>query len=477
MNKLQKSGLILSLLIMSNLPVSAEQQKPKTVRDISNIQVNENSLRAAVASRTLTWLTGSSSNNDYVSVGRMANFFGFVAFRVSSGHSLSRGQVSKHTLAVLNDTQRRQLISLVNTQKPPFEQTGKARFNMNRALEGLLVGEKISRNGFLVLGRKYGASEAELGRVLGQVFGSISQTLTADQKSQLVNIREAHQSGLGADIDLPNPRIKLPRADKKELTNLAARLLSWTTGTQDFNDFEVVGKPSQHFGFVSLRIESNHGVRRGDIAKQVLALLTPEQQKMLDVAAAENIREFNDFLAVRARLMRTLEVALSGKTIDRNRVKALGSAIGEREASMTWSQAQAMLKVRNTLSDSQSAKLLAMRTKYTAAGKANLPENPIERGRQLFAQCALCHSSNTQQSIGPSLDRIVGAPVAGDPFFSGYSSALRQFSVDQPNWTEQALNAFLQSPKSLVPGTYMGFDGIGQSEDRVAVITYLKSRL
>ena len=91
---------------------------------------------------------------------------------------------------------------------------------------------------------------------------------------------------------------------------------------------------------------------------------------------------------------------------------------------------------------------------------------------ELGARARTCHAK-----VGLILDRIVGAPVAGDPSFSGYSSALRQFSVDQPNWTEQALNAFLQSPKSLVPGTYMGFDGIGQSEDRVAVITYLKSRL
>lgn len=46
------------------------------VRNISKIEVDEAKLREAVASRVLTWLTGRSSNNDYVSVGRLANFLG-----------------------------------------------------------------------------------------------------------------------------------------------------------------------------------------------------------------------------------------------------------------------------------------------------------------------------------------------------------------------------------------------------------------
>jgi len=231
----------------------------------------------------------------------------------------------------------------------------------------------LSREAFLELGRKYGAAEAQLGRVIGQNFGVIAQTLSSSQVDALANIRALHISGKGQTIERQGLKLKLSKNDKKELVNLAARFLSWTTGSSEFNDFEVVGKPSQHFGFVSLRIESNHGVKRGDIAKEVLSMLVPEQQKIL--------------------------------------IHQLGGAVGEVEASMTWSQATAMLHVRDSLSEDQSADLLAMRAKYTATAQDSLPDDPVDRGRQLFAQCVLCHGSTEHNPIAPTLAGIVGRCV------------------------------------------------------------------
>ncbi len=472
-----RSRVLLALIAVPLLSFSAfAQDRAVALRDITNQQVDERRLREAVASRTLTWLTGSSSNNDYISVGRTANFFGFVALRVSSGQSLTRSAVAQDTLAVLTDDQRGGLVALLEDQKPAHERTLNARHQMNRALEGMLVGEVISEEAFLELGRVYGAAEAELGRVIGQRLGDVAQTLTPDQQMALHDIRTAYISGQGDQIARQPARLRLSQEDKQELVNLAARLLSWTTGSQEFNDFEVVGKPSQHFGFVSLRIESNHGVQRGSVANEVLALLRPDQQQMLDAAAIQNAEVFEDFLAVRAQLMRTLEGALSGATIDASQVAQIGASVGEIEASMTWAQALAMLNVRNSLSDAQSADLLAMRAKYTGTILDTLPDDPIERGRQLFAQCVLCHSATGELAVGPDLTRIVGKRIAADPSFEGYSPALSAFGHAQGAWNEALLDSFLKSPKALVPGTSMGFDGFDAEQDRAALIAYLRSR-
>ncbi|WFE89065.1 c-type cytochrome [Roseibium porphyridii] len=448
------------------------------LRDISKIQVDERRLTEAVASRTLTWLTGNSANNDYISVGRLANFFGFVGLRVASRHSLKRSRIAQETLSVLNERQRAAMVSLVHDQMDALKEAQQARHEMNRALEGLLAFEPVTKERFIELGRDYGSHEAELGRVLAQTFGDIAQTLSTDQKQALTAIRVAHvsgeaQQGSGAG----SLRLKkLSKADKKELVNVSARFLSWTTGSQEFNDFEVVGKPSQHFGFVALRIDSNHGVKRGAVAKQVMEMLTPSQIDRLRDAAQHNAREFPEFLTVRAQLMRVLETSLSGQRIDTARVAHLGAEIGEIEASMTWSQAMAMLDVRNGLSETQSAELLAMRAKYTAQTDAVSIEDPVERGRQLFAQCALCHKSSNQQSVGPSLDDVVGKPIASDPAFDRYSPALLKYAKAEGTWSEEQLDEFLRSPKNLVPGTVMGFDGYKMTEDRAALIAYLKSR-
>jgi cytochrome c2 len=473
------SFLSAMLLTTSALSASGETSNAKPVRDISKVRVQQRQLEEAVASRTLTWLTGSSSNNDYISVGRSANFFGFVALRVSSGHSLTRSHVARETLAVLNREQTECLTKLLEAQKVPFEQTQTARFAINRALEGLLVGEVISQSEFLKLGRAYGAAEANLGRVIGDEFGQIAQSLSVAQKSQLASIRTRHVSGqanLGANgKNAPGIKLRLSKKDKQELVNLAARFLSWTTGSPEFNDFEVVGKPSQHFGFVSLRLETNHGVKRSDVAKQILALLTPDQREFIKRSAVLNIEQFEDFLQTRGRLMRALEVALDGGSIDVELSRKLGADVGEIEAAMTWAQAQAMLDVRNSLSQEQSTLLLEMRAKYTAVDDINTSKNMIDRGRQLFAQCSLCHTEK-DGAIAPNLYGIVGKNIAIDRKFAAYSPAMLAFSKSTDAWTEEKLIGFLQSPRKLIPGTTMGFSGFDNSDDARAIVEFLKQR-
>ncbi|MFA0440551.1 hypothetical protein BCU70_07630 [Vibrio sp. 10N.286.49.C2] len=459
------------------LPASyAADVKAKPVRDISKIEVREKVLEEAIASRTLTWLTGSAANNDYMSVGRMANYFGFVGFRVASGHSLSRSAVAKQTLAVLTASQQQLLVRLLEEQTLPFERAQQARFSINRALEELLVGESVSEANFLALGREYGASEAALGRVIGQRFGEIAQTLSAAQRDELSDIRAAHISGRGADIPSKGSKIKLGKEEKKELVNLAARFLTWTTGTQEFNDFEVVGKPSQHFGFVSLRMASNHGVKRGSVAQEVLAMLTPQQRSIIQVAARQNVDDFKHFLDARSALMRVLEMALLGQTIDEALVQKYGREVGGVEARMTWTQANAMLAVRNQFSDQQASELLTIRNKYTVAIQDNAEYAPLERGRQLYSQCVLCHDVSSKQSIGPDLTDIVGRRVASDTQFPRYSIALKSFAKREPVWSVEILDAFIASPKDLVPGTYMGFSGLENKKERSALIQYLAQR-
>ncbi len=446
------------------------------VRDITQEQVSEAQLRAAVASRTLTWLTGNSANNDYVSVGRIANFFGFVGLRVASGQSLSRSAVAHDTLAILTDAQRAELIALGHDQAEALSQTHAARTRMNRALEGLLIGDDIAYEDFLDIGREYGAGEAELGRYIAQRLGDVSQGLSEDQKTQLVAIRAAYISGQGQLIELEKPRIKLGENEKIELVNTAARFLSWSTGSPEYNDFEVVGKPSQHFGFVSLRVDSNHGVKRGAVANEVRELLTPEQIGALDKAAKHNAERFGAFLEARAKLMRLYETALSGKVIDTQKAVKLGEAVGLIEAEMTWVQAVAMLAVRDLLSEAQTTELIAMRAKYTAAEPAAWSEDVTIRGRQLFAQCALCHNAGSDYAIAPDLTGIVGGKVAGNAAFDNYSPALTAYSKQHKSWTPQALDSFLAAPQDFIEGTFMGYSGLEEAKDRDAIIAYLETQ-
>jgi len=467
------SAYLALLLTIAMLAPDGAHAQSSALRDLADHEVSRSQLRSAVASRALTWLTGTPANNDYISVGRMANFFGFVALRVSSGQSLTRAHVARDTLAVLTPSQVDRLAEILDAQIPAHRATQDARIEMNRALERLLVGETVDEGEFLALGRIYGASEAELGRVIGQGFGEIAVSLSPEQQVALARIREGHASGTPVDIRRSGQALQRPGLDRKELVNLAARFLSWTTGSPEFNDFEVVGKPSQHFGFVSLRLASGHAARRGAVAQDVLGLLTREQKRLLDAAVDQNLDAFQQFLSVRGQLMRTLEVALDGQDIDAETVRRFGEEVGEIEAGMTWAQASAMLNVRDALSEAQLSELVALRARYTATVAETDSHNSVERGRQLFAQCALCHAATRDAAIAPGLTGVVGRPIASDTAFKEYSPGLKALAATESAWNPDLLNRFLRSPRSLVPGTTMGFDGISDPQDREAMLAYL----
>lgn len=89
-----------------------------------------------------------------------------------------------------------------------------------------------------------------------------------------------------------------------------------------------------------------------------------------------------------------------------------------------------------------------------------------------FGTCAACHATQPgETSFGPNLRGVVGRKAAILPGYA-YSKALaaRNFT-----WTPETLDAWLKSPRAMVPGTKMPFIGYKAAEKRAAVIAYLKT--
>jgi cytochrome c len=116
-------------------------------------------------------------------------------------------------------------------------------------------------------------------------------------------------------------------------------------------------------------------------------------------------------------------------------------------------------------------------------GAAATPaEQPIEnllasasaqQGAQTAKVCETCHNFGKGQGnkIGPDLYGIVGRPVASEPGFN-YSAALKAMGG---TWTFDALNTWLNNPRSDVPGTLMTFAGLTSEKQRADIIDYLNS--
>ncbi len=97
----------------------------------------------------------------------------------------------------------------------------------------------------------------------------------------------------------------------------------------------------------------------------------------------------------------------------------------------------------------------------------------IDSGKKVAKKCAACHTftNGGANKVGPNLWNIVGGKPASVSGFK-YSSPMSGMTV---NWEYEELNKFLYKPKTYLKGTKMSFAGLKKTNDRAAVIAYLRS--
>ena len=98
----------------------------------------------------------------------------------------------------------------------------------------------------------------------------------------------------------------------------------------------------------------------------------------------------------------------------------------------------------------------------------------VAKGEAIFKKCVACHNiaAGGANGIGPNLYGVLGKPLAAHAGFS-YSDALK---AKGGNWTFEALNEWLTNPKKYAPGNKMTFAGLGDPEERAAVLLYINSQ-
>jgi cytochrome c len=106
---------------------------------------------------------------------------------------------------------------------------------------------------------------------------------------------------------------------------------------------------------------------------------------------------------------------------------------------------------------------------------ALMSEVDAEAGRAQARKCQACHAleEGGGNRVGPPLWGVVGRPIASAESYS-YSDALAEFGQGK-EWDFASLDAFVQGPQQLVPGTKMVFPGIRNERDRAAVLVFLNT--
>lgn len=94
-------------------------------------------------------------------------------------------------------------------------------------------------------------------------------------------------------------------------------------------------------------------------------------------------------------------------------------------------------------------------------------------GEAVFKKCGSCHKLDGANATGPHLNGVVGRNHASVPDFA-YSEAMAAKSGEA--WTPEAIFAFLENPKKVIPGTKMAFAGLPKPEDRANLVAFLASK-
>ncbi len=97
----------------------------------------------------------------------------------------------------------------------------------------------------------------------------------------------------------------------------------------------------------------------------------------------------------------------------------------------------------------------------------------VAKGKRLYMRCAACHDTGDTGAarIGPHLKGLVGRPMGSVANYK-YSPAMKAKSLV---WDEAQLNAWLNRPTDVVPGTTMAFIGMPDAAERKALIDYLRT--
>ncbi|MEC5125298.1 hypothetical protein VSU19_00940 [Verrucomicrobiales bacterium BCK34] len=437
-------------------------------------------LQSALASKAFSWITGSPADNEKLSIGKNAQFFGFVALRYQSGRAANRGMLGRAAYAVSDESQRERMSAAVLAEKGALEDWWKAREEILTLLEDhLYTGLPIDHEKITALGEKFSLLGAKVGVIEARAFAALEDSLTDEQKERFTAWRANPESAGEYVKDVRVESDTLERSDNKQLEDLYAKSFSWLTGTPKDNEIIPIGQPAQFFGFVSIRHKSGHAASRGKIAKDFSAILTDEQRDVIQEAIMEELPVVREFLENRHQFLEQLLLLRTDPTgFDESRTSRLAREMGRLEVEAARIEAEAYRRIRATMDDTQLAAAMKMRSNYVL-DEAQVEEMDMEqRGATLAVLCSGCHGDPGQHHPGmpaPSLDGFWDRPIASASHFE-YSKALTELrNGGTEEWTPELLDQFLENPKKFLPGTKMEFQGLLKTEDREALIGHLKT--
>ncbi len=429
-------------------------------------------IEMALYSKGFTWLSGSPADNEKLSIGKNAQFFGFVALRYQSGRIAKRGELGRAFHQLASPEQRAIITEAVQAEEESLATWWTTRSQILRELEHhLYTGDDFNHERMSSLARAFGWLNAEVALHEAKAFAAVEDLLTKDQWTQLRAWRANPALAATGEKRPRHFQIEDLSPDlEAQYEDLFAKAFTWLTGKMDDNQVMPLGQPAQFFGFVSIRHKSGHGASRGKISKQFQQLLNPKQRSAINDATKDLVPIVSAFKAKRSELLLEMsKLREAPDSFSRERYRAIAHELGLLEIAAGMAEAKAYQRIRGSMSPKQDQAMMKLRSEYVLDSKAMENLDTLERGKILYNLCQSCHAN---PQVAPRLQGILNSPIANLRSYD-YSEALKRIAKKKSHWNADTLDEFLANPSRFAPGNKMGFQGLLNKADRDALIQYL----
>lgn len=357
-----------------------------------------------IAFSGLAFITGDFGACTFIPPGKVCDFFGFQYLRdidvAQKGHNpVFLNRIAGNVLHILTDSQRAIFEAAAREEASKLNELAEKRYPLIKAFcrelnneipagsQGLNKASVMKYVGDLF------AFDAELSANRARVFGQVLASFTPEQRAALDKMKFGDFNSW-PDVDVEH--YKLPRGTEKMINvaymTYASEFFSWVAGSVTADTYFCPERHGTYFGGFYMKDMPAMGKRdydistslTGDSGKEFLNLLTTDQRQLLLAIPNLQRKVLLEIITTRRAISMELRRALTGGTIARQKVIALGRHYGELDGELSFYYAVAFSGVNRTLSAEQKKALMKLRNLegYTSA-PAYIYSTPVNKAISL----------------------------------------------------------------------------------------------
>jgi hypothetical protein len=291
------------------------------------------------------------------------------------GHNTSfLTRIAENMLAVLNESQKAQLIALGRDQEDKIRLFAYKRMPLIKAFRQNLAGELppgskgLNKQAVMSYSADLYLLDGELAFQRARVMGTIIRGLSDEQKAALARLK------FGDSRTWPEVPEQLDKRSMSHEVNVAvmtyaSEMFSWYAGSLYADTYFCPERHGMYFGGFGMKTAPAMGKKNysistsltGDSGEAFLDALTDSQRSLITGLVDLQRQDLKEIVDLRRAIAAELRNFLKGDAADQGRVLALAKQYGELDGEISYDYASAFAKIGQALSPQQKESLARLR--------------------------------------------------------------------------------------------------------------------